>query len=436
MSMAGTFKNSHMKNFLHPLYCILLAAGLMPPTDLFAQTQPQPQAWRARLAIPDTDKAVEFDLEFDKQNKDRIGRSRPLGTVVNGEERIRIPSLDFRNDYLTLRFPEYESGIQTNLARQEFLIGELSKDTIIRGEYRKRRGDEKWALMKFSARQGQPIQGEQPEAFLGRWSVKFESSDDSAVGIFKRAADSNRVHGTFLTTTGDYRYLGGYVKDKTLVLCCFDGAHAFRFEAKVKQPGTLTGEFWSSDSWHETWTATKDDNAQLPDAFKQTTIKMPSGFDDLKFPDLKGTKRSLNDIAYRGKARLIYVFGSWCPNCHDAAKYFKELQEKYGDRGLKILGLAFELTSNNQRNAQQIKRYLRMHGVRYPVLIAGPADKAEASKKFPVLDKIRSYPTTIFVDGDGEVHGVHTGFSGPATGESYEELKKKFESIIEKMLEK
>ena len=275
---------------------------------------------------------------------------------------------------------------------------------------------------------------ENPEAFLGKWKVKFDSSEEPAVGVFKKDAKSNRVLGTFLTTTGDYRYLAGYVKESTLTLCCFDGAHAFRFEAKKNGQNELAGQFWSSNTWYEKWTAKRSNDAKLPDAFKQTMVQNVDDLGSLAFPDLNGTMRNLDDIGFQSKARIIYVFGSWCPNCHDAAAYFKELQQKYGDRGFSILGLAFELTSDHRRNAQQVKTYLRTHGVTYPVLIAGPADKAKASKRLPILDRIRSYPTTIFLDSKGKVHGVHTGFTGPATGKAYEDLKQKFESLIESML--
>ena len=85
-----------------------------------------------------------------------------------------------------------------------------------------------------------------------------------------------------------------------------------------------------------------------------------------------------------------------------------------------------------ERDAGQVREYLDRHKASYPVLIAGLADKAKASKALPLLDRVRSYPTTIFVDSKGEIRGVHTGFTGPATGKEYEALKKKFEDLIEK----
>ena len=47
-----------------------------------------------------------------------------------------------------------------------------------------------------------------------------------------------------------------------------------------------------------------------------------------------------------------------------------------------------------------------------------------------LIDRIRSYPTTIFVNADQSIKAIHTGFTGPATGKAYKDLKTRFESII------
>ena len=51
-----------------------------------------------------------------------------------------------------------------------------------------------------------------------------------------------------------------------------------------------------------------------------------------------------------------------------------------------------------------------------------------------VTDFAEAYPTTVFLHRDGRVKAVHSGFSGPATGESYIELRRKFEGLIEELL--
>ena len=128
------------------------------------------------------------------------------------------------------------------------------------------------------------------------------------------------------------------------------------------------------------------------------------------------------------------MFGSWCPNCHDEAPYLAELHRRYKDRGLSILALAFELTGDLERDTRQVEIYKRRYGIEFPVLVAGLADKKEASKAFPLLDRVRSYPTTVFMDADGRVRAVHTGFAGPATGKEHAKLRAEFERLIEELL--
>jgi len=74
-------------------------------------------------------------------------------------------------------------------------------------------------------------------------------------------------------------------------------------------------------------------------------------------------------------------------------------------------------------------------GINYPILLAqyGSSDKVKALEKFPMLNNIISYPTTIFLDKNKEVIKIHTGFNGPATGEKYIEFINEFNSTIKFM---
>ena len=69
----------------------------------------------------------------------------------------------------------------------------------------------------------------------------------------------------------------------------------------------------------------------------------------------------------------------------------------------------------------------------WPLLLGGYADKKETGETFDFLDKIYSYPTLLFIDGDNKVQHVHTGFSGPATSK-YESTKKDLESKLTELL--
>jgi thiol-disulfide isomerase/thioredoxin len=343
-------------------------------------------------------------------------------TIINGPEQIPEEA-NMDGEQLVISMPHFDSVLRLETAQDG-----------LRGTWQKRRSKEELAVLPCVARPFEVVVCDNPEDFLGRWSVQFSDSDDQAVGIFQQFGEKH-IQGTFLTTTGDYRYLHGQVVDGELTMSCFDGAHAFLFKARPDDDGGLSGVFYSGN-WHQSsWKAVRDPQAELPDAFQQTRIRDARLLRQLSYPDLNGVQRSLADSELLGKVTLIELFGTWCPNCHDEAMYLTELRDKYADRGLKILGLAFELTGDFERDAKQVRRYRERFSVGYPILLAGTSDKEAATEQFPVLDRVRSFPTTLFVDQGGEIRAVYTGYSGPATGQAHQKLRERFESLIETLLE-
>lgn len=383
-----------------------------------AAARPPSGAWHAWLDCPGG--RLPFELEFATS----AGVLR--ATVHNGVERIPVPVVEFAAGALTLGFDYYDSRITAKLD---------PGGSRLDGRWTKRRGGTSVVQMKFHAVAGAtprfPTVSELRTDFAGRWQVQFEKDRHPAVAVFRHGA-GHAVHGTFLTTLGDYRFLAGGRDGRALHLSCFDGAHAFLFTARLEGK-RLQGDFWSANTWHETWSGERDEKAALPDAWRLTTADT-SHLGRLRFPDLAGKMRALSDTDFAGKARILVVFGSWCPNCKDETSYMVELHRRYKNRGLSIVGLAFEHTGDPARDTRQLKIYARRQGISFPILLAGLSDKVKASQVLPLLDRVRSYPTTIFMHADGRVHSVHTGFTGPGTGAEYDRLRKRFESIIEELL--
>jgi thiol-disulfide isomerase/thioredoxin len=351
------------------------------------------------------------------------------GQIVNGEERLDVDGVHVEGNSVTLRISHYDATIEATRTSPGRLDGRWFKTGKLGA----------LSELPFHAVHGEthrfsPIYAENVlPSMTGRWAVRFADEDDMAIAEFEQG-DHGQLTGTFLTTTGDYRYLAGSIEGDRLRLSVFDGAHAFLFDARVQVDGTLAGDFWSRESWHDTWTAERDDDATLDSATEQVAWVGGIPLSDVSYPDLEGTLRSLDDPEFAGRARILEVFGTWCPNCNDATTYLKTLHERYRDRGLSIVGLAFEMTGDFSRDAQQVQVYRDHHGIEYPILIAGTSDKEEASKAFPLIERIKSYPTTIFMDAEGNVHTVYSGFSGPATGAAYTRLQTLFEGTIEELL--
>ncbi|MFT4709167.1 MAG: thiol-disulfide isomerase/thioredoxin [Bacteroidia bacterium] len=420
-------------------------------------------SWRAVLDSPGGELPFELSLEtvgqilgdFNVESPAQESIQDPVITptivakIHNGAEVIPCGEVQFDGDRIVISLPPYDSR----------LIAQVAADgRSMTGHWEKFVGKEELRTMPFSARLSDETRfpyDEGPHAFPmiprgnaggpsdfyldtareidGRWQVDFAADANAAVGIFHASAGGPAT-GTFLTTLGDYRYLAGNYAYGRLRLSCFDGGHAFLFDAKMTEGGKLEGDFWSSTSWHEKWTATKDGEAALPDSFGLTTWDPGAKLGDFSFLNRDGESVPLDDPQFAGKARIISIFGTWCPNCNDEAAYLAELHERYGERGLAILGVAFELDDDLMRSADVVDRFRKRHGATWPVLFGTIADKAVASGSIRGLDKVRAFPTTLFIDANNQVRAVHTGFAGPATGSAHLHMRERVESLVEELL--
>mgnify|MGYP001496419253 CR=1 FL=1 len=93
----------------------------------------------------------------------------------------------------------------------------------------------------------------------------------------------------------------------------------------------------------------------------------------------------------------------------------------------------FEKTDEFSKATNNIRRFANFTGVKYPLLFAG--NRKNIYTLLPQLEKIGGYPTTLILDKKGNIHKIHTGFNGPATGIYYVKQKEEFERLIYLLLE-
>lgn len=270
--------------------------------------------------------------------------------------------------------------------------------------------------------------------FDGKWTVNLheeDGTDNQTIGIFK--TEGNKLKGTILTKTGDYRFLEGTTDGSKFTLYSFDGNHSFIFKAELEND-TLKGDFWSGKTFHQKFTGYKNENATLPDANKLTYLK--EGFDKIEFsfPNLEGNLVSLDAPKYKDKVVILQVFGTWCPNCMDETKFYSKWYDKNKDRGVEIIGLAYEVKDDFEYAKARVNKVREAYNVNYDYLIAGTSDKGNASKSLPMLNHIMSFPTSIIIDRKGKVRSIHTGFSGPATGDYYLRYVEEFNTLMDTLL--
>lgn len=400
---------------------LLLLIFLVPGCSFFPTPELKAGRWEAWLDSPGG------PLRFGVEIIDPEGDLKAF--LINGSERVPVETASFDKRLLRLGIDRYDAEI---VARIDPDGGRFD------GKWSRTAGPDTKSTLPFHATLGGGPKLAQPAppvaSVSGRWAVDFSEDDDPSVGLFEMRDDGS-VEGTFLNTAGDYRFLAGRMDGDRLSLSTFDGAHAFLFVARLSPDGTLEGDFWSRDTWHETWTARPDPDVSLPDPFAQTRWTAEFALSEFSFPDPDGHPHALDATEFSGRARLLVIFGSWCPNCNDATEYLVELDRRYRDKGLSILGLAFEMTGTFDRDAAQVRLYADHHGIEYPLLVvAGKAQKADASDAFPLIDRVRAFPTILFLDADNRVRAIHSGYRGPATGEAFDEQCAVFENLIEGLL--
>lgn len=374
--------------------------------------------WRLLIHLPDVELPVQLHLAADGSE----------AWFANGLEKVSVSEISRQGEDWRLYFPAFNN---TLVLRQQgnHLDGSL---TLVKRGYEQ--------LMQVT---GEPDPGyrfvPEPQAkseFTGRWQVKFvddEGKETVAIGEFDQ--QGSKVSGTFLTPLGDYRYLAGDVDGDMLMLSTFDGAHAFVFFAQMQADGSLKGDFWSGTRWHESWTAHRNFEAQLPDAYSLTYLK--DGYDriEFSFPDLDGNPVGLTDKKYQDKVVLVTLSGTWCPNCADEVEFLSAYYRENKGRGLEIITLLYEHFEAFEPSARQGRALQAKYGIDYDLLIAGTSDKTLASDTLPMLSSVLAFPTMIFIDRKGAVRRIHTGFSGPGTGRHYKQFVTGFNALMDELLE-
>lgn len=398
---AANFTVHHPLKIFYSLYLLVLF--------LVLQTSSYGQTLNAHLQI---NKEQQLPFVLEKQNNDFF--------IVNGLEVIPLQKRIVPNtDSLDLVFPYFNSFIRCKITRRG-LTGYWHN--LLKSDYK----------IPVEARR-KKIKRSQPMSKIeGKWSVTFSTKQAaySGVGVFE--IKQNKVNGTFMTETGDYRFLSGYFQKDSLILSTFNGSHAFLFKAKMTGD-SLLGTFYNGKHYQTDWIAVKNDQASLRNPNALTTIDSNQNI-HFTFPDLNGNYYSFPNHISSEQATIIMLMGSWCPNCIDEAIYFKTLQEQYGRDKLKIIAVCYEVGDNENIWRESVKKLADKHHFPFIFLLAGKASKLLAHQHFPMLNHVMSFPTTLYVDKKGQVRKVYTGFYGPATKTYFEDFQKETLVLLEEMM--
>ena len=389
--------------------------------NICAQVKLKAGNWSASLIRTDG-QTIPFALAVQNQN------GKQVIYVLNGTERLKTDAPIIDGDSLIIKMPVFESYFKVRVIGNTRLKG-----TWIKG------GAIKDLVVPFEAVAGgsrfPATQSSTKQNLTGKWDIEFQKADQSKrPAIGNLVQKGNVLSGSVLTPTGDYRYMDGRVFQDSLVMSTFDGIHALLFKAKIVD-GRLNGNFYSSLSAPENWTGLKNANVKL--TAPVTTVKEDSdGKLAFAYQDLDGKTVSLQDDRYKNKVVIIQLMGSWCPNCMDEMAFLSDYYNKNKSRGVEIIALAYEMTTDKERSKKSLQRFKDQFKVSYPILNTGVTvgDKQRTEKTLPQLTEIKVFPTSVILDKKGAVKEINTAFYGPGTGEYYTAYKLQFEKAINELL--
>ena len=112
----------------------------------------------------------------------------------------------------------------------------------------------------------------------------------------------------------------------------------------------------------------------------------PATLPDFALNDVDGRRRSTDE--WRGRLLLVNFWATWCAPCRDEIPGLVELQRRYGERGLQVIGIAVD-------RLDPVRQFAAELGINYPLLI-GEADAIAIGAALG--NDIGALPYTVIAD--------------------------------------
>jgi thiol-disulfide isomerase/thioredoxin len=423
-----------MKTIMRNTAAIVLAAGVIAlPVRAESQTGKLDGRWEATLQQGAL--TIPFRLDIATNGKSVVG------TLHNGDEDVETTtSANIENGTVQLNFEHYLTTI-TATEKDGELDGQVtvihrSAINITPGAAEGKSSD---TVSAFHAkRYVAPTAAETANApsIDGVWEIPHESPKGEKAWRLIVKQNGSEISASLLRVDGDTGALTGGWRNGKFVASHFDGSRPGLIEITPQADGSLLVDL-KAQPRYAVLTAYRPEVARaksLPEPanyLTHTSVRDPKEVFTYSFPDVNGKLVSNEDPRFKGKVVLAIVTGTWCPNCHDEARYLVQLHEKYHNQGLEIVALDFE-EADQKASLTRVNAFIKQYKVPYTYLIAGTPD--EMWDKVPQTVNLNTWPATLFIGRDGRVKGTYSGFAGSASGVYNTQLKDAFTSTIERLL--
>ncbi|MCZ4407722.1 TlpA disulfide reductase family protein [Cryomorphaceae bacterium 1068] len=388
-----------------------------------------PNVAKNRINLPATSWRFTLDLNgdllpFNGTFSDIKDYSATL-TLINADEEIVIDDVQLQNDSVIVPLPFFNTEMKLSIESPYMLSGVWTNN------------DKENYHIPLNAEEGQnfrftPTGSDRnvPSKYFARFELGTET-EYPAILILEN--NRGNLTGTFLTETGDYRYLEGNVMNGSIHLSTFDGSHAFYFRADISGDSLINGLFKSGRHYQTNWEAVADSASELKNPDEISFVIEDQLF-DFELPNQDGEIVNWDKSHLNGKVVVLDIMGTWCPNCMDASRALKELSKPYSEDDLVVLPVLFEYQDDLAKAKNAFSKYSEELNIPEKFLFGGRASKKIANEKFPMLNSISSFPTLVFIGRDRHVAQVYTGFYGPGTGDYYTDFIESKQDLLQTLV--
>jgi cytochrome c biogenesis protein CcmG/thiol:disulfide interchange protein DsbE len=128
--------------------------------------------------------------------------------------------------------------------------------------------------------------------------------------------------------------------------------------------------------------------------FSQESRTLPqSNLKDLKNKTVSSSK------ATDGKITLINFWASYCVPCRKEMPLLDDLNEKYAENNVQVLGVSID----DSRTVSRVQSVIKSMKLEYPILL-------DTEQKLYKNFNTQAMPFSILVDADGVILWEHTGY--------------------------
>ena len=114
---------------------------------------------------------------------------------------------------------------------------------------------------------------------------------------------------------------------------------------------------------------------------------------ELSWRDIHGNTQNLDN--FKGTIVVLNFWATWCVPCQHEMPLLAEIQKKYEDKGVNVLGASVD----DEKSQNLIQPFWEKNKISFPLLLGASTDQMQKLKLGEAI------PATAFFDADGNLVG-------------------------------